>query len=310
MRDRVDPESAFLAIRFLRHIERLGPRLADPAFWLELNPDLTISDRPLSQGVAEYAPPDGRMPARMHQLKTEGYCVIPPVVPPAEVQQLRATIRRTLDAGFPAYFLRLYDEFYRVNAALRGVLSPVLGPDPIVVPDSCNVFHVPAGTGQFGRLGAFAAHRDGNVVDPGILAGELPTAVVAWTALTDVTPLDSCLYVVPADADRDYRSHMRNVRVDHFGLQDVRAVPAPAGAVVVMSTHLIHWGSRGSVTAPEPRQSMAAMMQRPDVPARHDTVVSLDAPMPFATRWRAVCDNARATLAEGHAAAVDRMSGP
>ena len=81
----------------------------------------------------------------------------------------------------------------------------------------------------------------------------LPSIVTAWIPLTDVTPLDSCIYVVPAACDPDYYSEERGVRPERIRLQDVRALPAAAGSVVGWSTHLAHWGSRSSRFAAGPR---------------------------------------------------------
>jgi ectoine hydroxylase-related dioxygenase (phytanoyl-CoA dioxygenase family) len=113
--------------------------------------------------------------------------------------------------------------------------------------------------------GAAAQHRDSMGPDPRVIAGQRPGIVTVWLALTDVTAADSCIYVVPKYADKAFATATREVTWDQFEMQDIRAVPVPAGSVVAWSTHLVHWGSRSTPEATHPRMAITMYLQRADV---------------------------------------------
>jgi hypothetical protein len=105
-----------------------------------------------------------------------------------------------------------------------------------------------------------------------------------WITLADATPTNSCMYVLPAPQDPGYRSGARDTAFDRSQLQDVRALPAPAGSVLGWTTHLMHWGSRSSPDATEPRISATAYVQRADRPPASSAIMDFRDPVPFEQR--------------------------
>lgn len=274
-----------IRLRSQRAHDRVAADIRTPEFWRALNPHLTVSDGPVAAG-----PPLGRLDpscleGAARQLRADGYCQLPPVVAPAELAGLRTGIERIAAQGLRAVFIWVYDEPYALFRRLAAMLEPVLGVRPLLVPREIAGFFVPSGDPAWTRLSAYEPHRDWLGGDPGVLRHDLPDVLNLWVPLADVTPLDSCIYVVPAPCDADYhaaepRRHWHDVR-----LQDIRAVPAAAGSVLAWTTHLIHWGSRSSRYATGPRVSVSANLHRRGVPPL-DEVAETDGAFPFADRVR------------------------
>jgi hypothetical protein len=278
-------------VRYRRTLERLRDRIPDPAYWRALNPDLTITDEPLSRGLVPFDLPPMDAEAIRDCLRIDGYVVLPPVVPPAEIARLRRAIERVVDAGFPPGFVLVYDDFYQLYLRLSRVFDPLLGPKPLLLPKESWAFFVPAGDGARSRWTAFNEHRDYLGPDPAVLASEPPTLLTCWVPLSDVTTLDSCLYVVPGDCDPDYHTDTKAVDPARIRLQDIRALPAAAGSLVIMTSHLIHWGSRSSPLAQGPRVSMTLCLQRRDMPPYDRWAIDADVPAPFRSRLTWVYDS-------------------
>lgn len=307
MYDAEDVDALFRAVGFRRTLSRLADRIPDPAFWRALNPDLTITEQPAA-GLTPYDVPwlDGA--AVRARLATEGHFVTPPIAGAEDVARLAGAIGRVVDAGFPPGFALVYDEFYQLYARLEALFAAVLGPRSLFLPKDFWAFHVPPGDAARTRWTAFNPHRDWIGSDPAVLAGESPLVLTAWVALTDVTPLDSCLYVVPADCDAEYRT-ATSAAVDEANVrwQDIRALPAAAGSVVLLSSHIAHWGSRSSALAGGPRVSVTACRQSRAAAPFQKWTVDLDGPVPFADRLTWIYDAISQITGKSEARAVEAL---
>jgi ectoine hydroxylase-related dioxygenase (phytanoyl-CoA dioxygenase family) len=113
-----------------------------------------------------------------------------------------------------------------------------------------------------------------------------PVSLTTWIPLSDATPLNSCMYVVPAHADPTYGTpHENEIR---FELPAIRALPAKPGEVLVWSQALLHWGSNSSHRATESRISMAFEFQANDSKPFNTPVLPSDKPVPFDLRLRLI----------------------
>ncbi len=265
-RARVDAGFEFVAA--LRTIERRWPTYRDPEFWRRLNPHLTVSDRPLARVTGT---PPALTPTvvdrALAQFDRSGYLLAPSVIADDRLAPMRQAIHTLAAEGIPTGFACVYDEYYQVFDGLEPLFAPMLGDGYRWVAHGFWAFRVPPGDRAMSGLTAPSEpHRDSLGPDPRVLAGLPPSIVTLWVALTDVTPVDSCLYVVPKYADKGFLTGERDVLPRHFDMQDIRAVPAPAGSVLAWSTHLAHWGSTSSPDATGPRLSVTMYFQRADVP--------------------------------------------
>jgi hypothetical protein len=274
---------------------RLRARLHDarnPDFWRALNPQLTISDHPFASAPAAVVVDPDAVTRAILQLDEDGYCQAPPIVPPERILPLRLGIERIVAAGFPSTLACVYDEFYQAFGGLDALFAPLLGDRYKLGLSGLSAFSVPPGDRAYRRWGALSPHRDSLGPDPEVLARRLPSILNVWIALTDVTPRDSCIYVVPAGSDPHYYSEDRDVRQELIRLQDIRALPAPAGSLIAWSTHLAHWGSSSSRFAGGPRIAIAMYFHRRDG-SSHPRVVEFGQRMPFDDRLAWIDDSLR-----------------
>lgn len=283
-------DADFALIRSRRFLETHLGEVRSAGFWRELNPHLTITDRPLSSAQPR-RPVDDEVVARARiRILEDGYLETPPILGSERIARLLAGIERVVQAGFPSPLACVYDEFCQAFVGLEALFGPLLGGDYLFLPKGCWAYYIPAGDPGFGITGGAAPHRDDIGPDPAVLAGQLPSVLNVWIPLTDVTPRESCIYVLPAACDPDYRSRERAVHHDRIRLQDIRAVPAAAGSALAWSSHLIHWGSRSSARAAGPRIALASYFQRRDVPPFHSCAVEFGARVPFETRLAWIAD--------------------
>lgn len=297
----IDPESIdalFESFAARKRVGQLRDRLSDPDFWRELNPHLTISETQIASRVDPLPFPEAEALAHADFLQQEGYLLAPQMFSASVIAPLREAVDRIVARGLPSGMAWVYDEFYALFHRVQRVFEPMLGPSPLMLPKDFWVFHVPAGRAGRTGFGAYGPHRD-YFVDRAFLDGGRPRVMNVWIPLTDVTPLDSCMYVVHPEGDEDYWTETADVRQEAVELSAIRALPAPAGSVVAFSTRAIHWGSRSSRFASGPRVSVTCVLQRRDTAPFSDPVLDLTQPLTWARRWELVMSSVGHTGLEG-----------
>jgi ectoine hydroxylase-related dioxygenase (phytanoyl-CoA dioxygenase family) len=96
-----------------------------------------------------------------------------------------------------------------------------------------------------------------------------PNSITVWIALTNATPENGCIYVVPPECDPYYGGAASSV--DVHDVQNVRAIPAQAGRALAWNHQLLHWG--GTIArATEARVSIAFEFRRADALDTTDTI--------------------------------------
>ncbi len=264
-----DIDAGFAQLRSERALQRRLHEVRDPDFWRALNPELTISDFPLAARRARPAATSDIATQCRAQVIADGYFVTPPLIPADELARLVTGIERVVAAGFPSALAAVYDEYFNIFSGLDAVCAPLFGDDYVMITQGLWAFYVPSGDDGRTLWTAGAPHRDRMAPDARTLAHDVPSIMTIWIPLEDVTPDQSCLYVVPAPFDPDFYTAERNVHGERIRLQDIRCLPARAGSVLGWSSHLIHWGSRASQFAERPRVSVTMYFQRRDVPLWH-----------------------------------------
>jgi hypothetical protein len=234
----------------------LGPFL-EPQAWLELNPALGVVDADRAKKLSIMKVDEATGNALEGQLLREGYFHIPQVPWNLPLADMSQAIARLVQRGLVPPFCFMYDEFWLMFAKLHQMLSRLLGPEYAMLPDFWAWYVDPRAGGS-----GWKPHRDKN--HNALFPDGRPKSLTVWVPLTEATPLNGCIYLVPAHLDPTYNTEQD--RDWRFAYQDIRALPSPAGGLLVWNQAVIHWGSRSSPLAAGPRISVAFEFQRGDVP--------------------------------------------
>jgi len=136
------------------------------------------------------------------------------------------------------------------------ILGGFLGDDFRILPDFW-VWHVDPTKGESG----WRPHRDKGRV--ALNADGSPKSLTMWVPLTQATPMNGCMYILPASRDPGYNTV--NESDLKFDYPDIRALPAEPGQVLCWNQSVLHWDSRTSPFASEARISVALEFQRGDI---------------------------------------------
>ena len=204
----------------------------------------------------------------------------------ALITRLQAAVSALVARGWPASFVLIYDEAWELVQRLGPWVAGATGGNACMM--DLVAWHIDPGAGQAG----FTPHRDrhlglgeqdttavrggfrvsstdarsGSTGDEA--AALLPRYCTCWVALSEATPDNGCLYVIPRGADPAYDAGDCTAAAlgggaDSFALRmgpsrapvyvpntetawrHVRAVPCAPGSAVLLSHRVIHWGSAG-----------------------------------------------------------------
>lgn len=226
-------------------------------FWRALAPGMSI------EGGCGPAPAAlGEIDPMLANLKREGYVQVPDVLAESTIAPIRDTVSTLFGLGIPLPFAFVYDELWLAFQGVSRFLSAALGADYRALPDFW-VWHVNPSEGAAG----WGPHRDRvqNTLD----YDNSPHTLTMWLPFTDATPLNGCMYVLPAHLDDRFRQRRFDGTDNNvvYNPQDIRALPATAGTMFAWNQAVLHWGGRGSRLGTAPRISAAFEYQRADRPA-------------------------------------------
>jgi hypothetical protein len=227
----------------------------DENFWRQTFPELTIMGRltgpfdlhPMSNEAAAVA---------ADRMGKEGYFQLhdPELVDLSA--RLSAAITLCVERGIPPVFAFLFDEAWAVFYRQHRFISMFLGADYQVLPDFW-AWHVDPKAGQAG----WTPHRDKGTRS--LAADGSPLSLTMWVPLTEASPMNGCMYMLPADRDPVYGTDKdAEWSID---LPKVRALPAVPGDFLIWNQAVLHWGAQSSSFAEKPRMSIALEFQRADI---------------------------------------------
>ena len=114
--------------------------------------------------------------------------------------------------------------------------------------------------------------------------------VTLWWALSDATPENSCLYVIPKQHDPGYlhgdetdtdKDPLQRALSTKESFQHIRALPRRTGEAVLFTHRILHWGSKGNPnnTTVGPRVAISFVCTDPDLerPYLRNTAVATSA---------------------------------
>jgi hypothetical protein len=237
-------------------------------YWKTLLPDCRITRQPFSPDQAPYELLPEVQERIRDQAIQDGYFQIQPLIDPATISLLRRLVEDLDSKGIMPIFAALYDDFWINIHRLRTVLIPVLGTGYRCVPDFW-VWLVPTDESKSG----WPPHRDAEFSNEIIRDNGTPRLCTAWFPLTDATPDNACIYVLPRKHDLYFQDFVRkrfgkpgipNVEKIPMDIASIRALPAQAGSILGWDPMLLHWGGRASRYAPVPRISIGIYYQAAD----------------------------------------------
>lgn len=251
--------------------------IARRAAWAAFAPRLHIEDAGLLR-----APPlaygGNRCAALRERLLIDGYFQEGGNAWAADPALLAETVRALARAGLPPVFGFLYDEFWLPFRQLDPLFREVLGPYAML-PDFW-IWNVDPARGEAG----WTPHRDKGHTT--LRPDGLPQSLTVWVPLSAATPLNSCMYIVPARDDPTYGTPREGDW--RFDLASVRALPAAPGDVLVWNQAVLHWGSKSAAHGGESRISMAVEFQRADVAPMNMPLIKPLAALPFEVRLKLI----------------------
>jgi ectoine hydroxylase-related dioxygenase (phytanoyl-CoA dioxygenase family) len=193
--------------------------------------------------------------ALQSELWTEGYFVARAALSPALVAACRTAVERAVADEVSTVAAFADDAPWELERALVAFADAALGADARLRP-AMWAWHLAPDAPR-----GWKPHRDRPAIDPDPRGA--PRSITLWVALTDATPENGCMYVVPAPLDVQYANP--NASDDVWSVQCVRALPAPAGSVLGWSSSLLHWGGVARAGTPG-RTSLSFEYQTADVP--------------------------------------------
>ena len=243
-------------------------RLPGASYWRRLAPGLHVKDEEYIAGVLSHE--IALKPAVIEQCKAQliqdGFFTLPPEALPwanISLKAMRVGVKRLQRRGWPATLLLAYDEVWALAHQLSHLMAAVSG--GCVNSLDMLAWSVTPALGQSG----FAPHRDRQPADVGRSFREDGTAryTTAWIALSEATPENSCLYLVPRQHDPGYDEGddqspdaedplIRVLRSD-AAVQAMRACPLRPGGAVFFTHRAMHWGSKGQLQCTTPRVSVS-----------------------------------------------------
>lgn len=203
-----------------------------PEFWRRLAPELNVTDTLPSRVIARDA---DTVAADRLALTHEGFVHIrnPGIV--AALDDIALVMRRIVETGLPPAFIGVYDEVWAIAAQMQSVLGGLLGGEAAMIPNFWAGYMEPGDPGADAgrRWPGVSLNRDGT-----------PRVLSVWMPVTPATTENGCIYVVPADQDRNY-GRGEGSRAD-ARLQAIRALPAAPGDLLVWTGETYVWQGRAA----------------------------------------------------------------
>ena len=113
-------------------------------------------------------------------------------------------------------------------------MSPVFGDNYRMI-DNQWAWNFPPDPGSSG----FPPHRDGGDVDydwfpegTTLRDNGLPLLATIWIPLTDVTPLNTCMYLLPISKDPHAPDNLDDLSIQQESIQDIRALQGRVSIVL------------------------------------------------------------------------------
>lgn len=273
----------------------------DINFWRSLNPEMTITDYSQSDWGPYRLSPEVKKHIR-ESLIEEGYFQLRDVFDPAELKKMADAVEIMNRERWPSVFCFVYDEFWHFQSRYRDILTEMLGPNHMMMPNFWVFYITPDNESK-----GWDPHRNRQKV-VNLRPDGTPLSMVFWTPLTDANPLNGCMYILPAHRDTNFKTAPGQPG-GMESLQDIRALPAPAGSILSWNETVFHWGARASRRADGPRIAISTAYQSTECGAFETPLIKTEQLLPFETRVGLIAQQfARFTVQNTLPPAVKQLS--
>ncbi|WP_341703392.1 phytanoyl-CoA dioxygenase family protein [Ferrovibrio sp.] len=256
----------------------LARNLAREDFWRGMFPELTIRGRLAGTFRVRALRNEPAMRAAQ-RMRLEGYFQEHDEELADLAGRLSRAIERCVARKIPPVFVFLFDEAWAVFYRQHPLLEMFLGAGYQVLPDFW-AWHVDPGAGEAG----WRPHRDKG--RRALAADGSPLSLTMWVPLTEASPLNGCMYILPANRDPVYGT--ADEAVQRIDFPAVRALPGLPGDFFIWNQAVLHWGAQSSPFAERPRMSMALEFQRGDIAPFNEPLLGTMPLLSFENRLRLV----------------------
>ena len=261
--------------------------LKNEDYWKALNPHLHITDTLFENCDPDFSYDKTQLQEAGEDLNHEGYYKLDSVIDESISTALAQGIKNLSAHGILPIFAFVYDEYWLLLKRLESILRTSLGNHLHILPDIW-AWDIQKGQNNSG----FAAHRDLN--ERHLDKNGHPSFITLWVNLTETTPFNSCIYVLPTHLDPFYPDHLSefpNNKENYHGIsfENIRALPAKAGSVFCWSVNTVHWGSRSTKHASDNRISLGFYLYRGD--ETPDESLTFKDKLPFDSRLNCIGEN-------------------
>jgi hypothetical protein len=239
---------------------KLASLLSDPnrtssSLWNRICPNLSIETTNDKKAGTNPTISSDEAERRRAKLIKDGFALVDEPLDPILIQKLKEGITRLHEQNLPASLILLFDETWELAQSSRKVLASSSHSK-----NSFN-FDLFAWYIEAGDSG-FSPHRDRQPSDATATFhadDEQAKFITQWIALSDATPENSCLYVIPkphdpgyVDGDTEEEDPLRRSLPDKESFQYIRALPRQSGQSILFTHRIIHWGSKSDPDTSHP----------------------------------------------------------
>jgi hypothetical protein len=231
-------------------------RRIDPVTWKEICPGLSLTSavhkNDAQNGKTEVTPDTQiKVKRRQEKLTNDGYALVDDYL---DVKLIREGIEALHHRKLPATFILMFDETWKLALESKRILEKSSHKKNIFNYDLL-AWYIPPGSA------GFSPHRDRQPEDASTTfhSDNQPKFITQWIALSDATPGNSCLYVIPKPYDPGYTTGditeestssindnpLYRALSTKESFQHIRCLPRKAGQSILFTHRIIHWGSQG-----------------------------------------------------------------
>jgi hypothetical protein len=222
-------------------------------FWRQQFPDLNIGGDSPRENPPDFQATDDAKRLWFERMREEGYVHATTRHLGSLAARLAGAVEHCKRLSIPPVCIFLFNETWESFYSLDSFLRAFLGDGYRILPDFWAWYLDPlraeSGWSPHRDKGRLSLRHDG-----------MPDSLTVWIPLTESTPENGCIYVLPANRDPVYGTERGDTesRVD---ISKARALPAKPGDFLSWNQAVLHWGGEASRFASHARIAMALEFQ-------------------------------------------------